>query len=221
MKVRLWAAALIAVLAPVSPTAAQVVAGTNGLSDGSSLTHGSSTAETFVAENITKSLTILNNTGLTGQQRSEQFEALLLSLTDTKRIATFTLGQYAKNAPQAEQDAFADAFQKYSVAVYRSYFSRFAGQTLTVTGSNQRAPADFIVSTKLIDPQDHSGQPPLEVDFRVRTDSGRPEVTDLNVMGVWLALSQRDQFVSFLSAHNGSVANLTAHVREVTAQYHQ
>jgi len=183
--------------------------------------HGSATAESFVADNIAKSLAILNNAGLSEPQRRAQFESLLLSLTDSQRIATFTLGQYAKSTPQADQDAFAHAFQSYSIAVYRSYFGRFAGQTLTVTGSSQRAPADFIVSTTLHDPNDHSGQPPLEVDFRVRTDAGRPEITDLSVMGVWLALSQRDQFVSYLAAHGGSVPNLTAHILDVTAQLGQ
>jgi len=220
MKITLWAGALAALLVPFAPAAAQVP-GRNGASDMSAPGQGSATAESFVAGNIAKSLAILNNAGLSEPQRRTQLEALLLSLTDSQRIATFTLGEYAKNTPQADQDAFANAFQNYSVAVYRSYFSRFAGQTLTVTGSSQRAPADFIVSTKLQDPHDHSGQPPLEVDFRVRTDAGRPEITDLSVMGVWLALSQRDQFVSYLAAHSGSVPNLTAHILEVTAQLGQ
>ena len=85
-------------------------------------------------------------------------------------------------------------------------------------GSTQRAADDFIVATTLIDPNVRSGQSPLKVDFRVRTDTGKPEVTDLNVMGVWLVLSQRDDVVSYLSTHGGSVPNLTAHVLEVTAQ---
>jgi hypothetical protein len=58
------------------------------------------------------------------------------------------------------------------------------------------------------------------VNFRVRTDAGKFVVTDLNVMGVWLAISERDQFGSYLSAHGGSVAALTDNVRSVTARYH-
>ena len=220
MKTRLCIAALAALLVPFTPAAAQV-AGSSGANVISAPGHGSAIAESFVADNIAKSLAILNNAGLSESQRRDQFQALLLGLTDSQRIATFTLGQYAKSAPQADQDVFAHAFQNYSIAVYRSYFSRFSGQTLTVTGSSQRAPADFIVATKLLDPHDHSGQAPLEVDFRVRTDAGRPEITDLSVMGVWLAISQRDEFVSYLAAHNGSVPNLTAHIVDVTAQLGQ
>jgi phospholipid transport system substrate-binding protein len=218
VKTTIWATALFAVLAPLTPAAAQAVGAS---ADRSALAHGNPAAEAFVADNITRGLAILNNAGLSGQQRSDQFEALLLRMTDTQRVAVFTLGQYATSAPQADQIAFATAFQNYSVAVYQSYLSRFSGQTLMVTGSIQRAPGDFIVTTKMMDPNDHSGQPPLEVDFRMRTDAARPEVTDLNVMGVWLALSERDDFVSYLSAHGGSVPNLTAHVLQVTAQVRQ
>ncbi len=204
---------LVAVLASFTTLAAQ---------PGSSVSapgQGSAVAESFVKDNIAKSLTILINAGLSAQDRSQQLESVLLGMTDTKRIATFTLGAYAQKASQADQDAFAAAFQNYSVAVYRSYFARFSGQTLTVSGSSQRTPDDIIVVTKLIDPHASSGQAPLEVSFRVRTDAGKPVVTDLGVMGIWLALSQRDQFVSYLNANGGSVPKLTTYVQQVATQF--
>ncbi len=97
-----------------------------------------------------------------------------------KRIADFTLGQYRRTASPADLAAFEGAFQNYAIAVYQSYFTKYAGQTLKVTGSQARTPDDFIVATQLIDPNDHSGQQPLEVDFRVRTDTGKPVVVDFS-----------------------------------------
>jgi len=176
-------------------------------------------AESFIAENIQKGLGILNDRQLPEAERADQFQQLLLSLTNTKRIATFTLGQYARTASQADLDEFAAAFQNYSIAVYRSYLGVYAGQSLKVTGSSQRAPDDFIVTTVMVDPNARSGQRPLEVDFRVRTDSGKPELTDFSVLGIWLALSQRDQFVSFLAQNKGDVKALIAHLRQTAAQY--
>lgn len=186
---------------------------------GASSVYAATPAEAFVSDNIQKGLGILNNPQLTAAQRSEQFEHLLLDMIDMKRIAVFTLGQYARTASPADLDAFAAAFQSYSVAVYRSYLGAYAGQTLKVTGSSQRAPDDFIVTTVMIDPKDHSGQPPLEVDFRVRTDSGKPELTDFSVMGVWLALSQRDQFGAFLAQNHGDIQTLIAHLHSVADSY--
>ncbi|HWC64429.1 MAG TPA: ABC transporter substrate-binding protein [Rhizomicrobium sp.] len=176
-------------------------------------------AETFVQDNIHKGLDILNSKSLPVDQRRSQFEGFLLGLTDMKRIADFTLGQYRRGASPADLAAFDAAFQNYAVAVYQSYFARYAGQTLKVTGSQQRAPDDFIVTTQLIDPTDRSGQPPLQVDFRVRTDTGKPVVIDFSVSGIWLALEERDQFTSFLGQNGGNIQMLNSHLNDLAKQY--
>jgi phospholipid transport system substrate-binding protein len=177
------------------------------------------TAENFVGDNIHKGLDILNNHSLAEGQKREQFEGFLMGLTDMKRIALFTLGQYRRSASPADLDAFGAAFQNYAAAVYQSYFAKYSGQTLKVTGSTERAPGDFIVATALIDPNDHSGQPPLEVDFRVRTDGQRPVVVDFSVAGIWLALEERDQFTAFLGQNNGNIKDLIVHLGDLAKQY--
>lgn len=178
-----------------------------------------SPAEDFVQDNIHKGLELLNNKQLSTDQRRVQFEGFLLGLTDMKRIADFTLGQYRRSASPADLAAFESAFQNYAVAVYQSYFAKYAGQTLKVTGSQARTADDFIVATQLIDPNDKSGQPPLEVDFRVRTDSGKPVVVDFSVAGIWMALEERDQFTAFLGQNNGNIHSLIAHLSDLTKQF--
>ncbi|HEY4940063.1 MAG TPA: ABC transporter substrate-binding protein [Rhizomicrobium sp.] len=180
----------------------------------------SSGAEAFVQANVQKGLSILNNHGASADQKRSQFQSFVLGLTDMKRIANFTLGQYRHSASPADQDAFAAAFQGYAIAVYQSYFAKYAGQTLKVTGSQDRAAGDTIVTTQLIDPNDHSGQTPLEVDFRVLSDNGRYVVIDFSVAGIWLALEERDQFSSFLGQNNGSIPTLISHLKELAKSYH-
>jgi len=178
-----------------------------------------SPAEDYVQNNINKGLDILNNKQISTDQRRSQFEGFLLGLTDMKRIADFTLGQYRRTASPADLAAFEGAFQNYATAVYQSYFSKYAGQSMKVTGSQARTPDDFIVVTQLIDPNDHSGQQPLEVDFRVRTDTGKPVVVDFSVAGIWLALNERDQFTSFLGQNNGNIPMLVSHLAELAKQF--
>ncbi len=176
-------------------------------------------AEDFVQDNIHKGLELLNNKQLSTDQRRVQFESFLLGLTDMKRIADFTLGQYRRSVSPADLVAFEGAFQNYAVAVYQSYFAKYAGQTLKVTGSQARSADDFIVATQLIDPNDNSGQQPLEVDFRVRTDAGKPVVVDFSVAGIWLALEERDQFTAFLGQNNGNVHTLISHLSDLAKQF--
>jgi phospholipid transport system substrate-binding protein len=176
-------------------------------------------AEDFVQQNIHKGLELLNNKQLSTEQRRTQFESFLLGLTDMKRIADFTLGQYRRTASPQDLAAFESAFQNYAVAVYQSYFNKYAGQSLKVTGSQARSQDDFIVATQLIDPSDKSGQQPLEVSFRVRTDSGKPVVVDFSVAGIWLALEERDQFTAFLGQNNGNINTLIAHLSDLAKQF--
>jgi phospholipid transport system substrate-binding protein len=170
-------------------------------------------AESFVDENIRKGLDILRDKKLTTAQRRDQFETLLLGLVDVRRIGLFTLGQYRRTAPPDDVEAFLNAFKNYATAAYQSYFAKYTSQTLKVTGSTQRTPTDFIVQTMLVDP--NSNQQPAEVDFRVRTDTGKPVLVDVAYQGIWLSLEERDQFVAFLGQNNGNVRTLIAHLSEL------
>ena len=170
-------------------------------------------AESFVDENIHKGLDILKDKRLSSIQRRDQFEGLLLTLVDVRRIALFTLGQYRRSASPDDVEAFVAAFKNYATAEYQSYFSKYTNQTLKVMGSTEVKPTDFIVQTQLMDPS--SNQPPAEVDFRVRTDTGKPVLVDVAYQGIWLSLEQRDQFVSFLGQNNGNVRSLVAHLSDL------
>jgi phospholipid transport system substrate-binding protein len=174
-------------------------------------------AETFVSDNIDKGLGILNDKQLSQTQRHEQFAVLLLGITDMRRIAIFTLGRYAGTASRTDQDAFVSSFQHYATVVYQSYFAKYAGQTPKIVSSSERAPEDFVVVTNLIEPA--AGRPPLEVDFRIRTDSGRPMLVDFSVAGVWIGLEERDQFAAILSRNKGSIPELILRLDQIASQY--
>lgn len=170
-------------------------------------------AEAFVDDNIHKGLDILRDKKLSTVQRRDQFETLILGLVDVRRIALFTLGQYRRSAPPEDVEAFVGAFKNYATAAYQSYFAKYTNQNLKVVGSTQRNPTDFIVQTQLIEPG--SSQAPAEVDFRVRTDAGKPVLVDVAYQGIWLSLEERDQFVAFLGQNNGNVRTLIAHLSEL------
>ena len=171
-------------------------------------------AENFVSGNIQAGFTILNDSKLSAAQRREQFAAFLMGLTDMKRVALSFLGRYAAGASQADLDAYFAAYQDYVLSVYQSYFASYAGQTLHVISSRERAPGDFIVATNMAG----SNATPMEIDFRVRTDGPTPLLVDLGVGGVWLGLAQRDQFLSVLAQNSGDIKALTAHLRVAQAR---
>lgn len=176
---------------------------------------GADAAADFVRTNIQRGFDILNDASLDADQRKARFAEFLLGLTDIRRVALFLLGRYRKGASSDQIDAFVQAFRDYSTAVYQSYFAQYAGQTLTVTGTQERAPGDDIVRTRL----SGGGSDPMEVDFRIRSDGPKPVLVDIAVAGVWLALAQQAEFTAVLSRSHGDIAALIAHLHAAAAQY--
>jgi phospholipid transport system substrate-binding protein len=173
-----------------------------------SAARASNPAEDFISGNIQSGFDILNDRNLSATERSQRFASFLLGLTDLRRVAIFLLGQYASQASSGDLDAYVAAYQDYVLSVYQSYFARYAGQNLRVRSSRERAPGDYIVNTEMV-----GGGQPMQIDFRVRTDGAKPVLVDFAVEGVWLALAERDQFVSVLAQNNGDIKALTAHLR--------
>ncbi|MDE2134432.1 MAG: ABC transporter substrate-binding protein [Alphaproteobacteria bacterium] len=175
-------------------------------------------AEQYITDNVQKGLTILNNKQLSKDQRRTQFQVFLLGLTDIKTIADYTLGQYRRSASPDDLAAFDDAFKDYALAVYQTYFNKFSGQTLQVTGSYPLAADESVVKTVMIDPAKSHEAKPLEVDFRVVGRNGRLAVIDFSVEGVWLREMQRSEFTSYLGQNNGDVPTLISSLKKKAQQ---
>jgi ABC-type transporter MlaC component len=148
--------------------------------------------------------------------------AFLLSLLDTRRIASYTLGPALQTASQADVAAYSDAFRDFAVTGYDAMLGSYSGETLRVTGAAQHGPGDFVVTAQVIDPSGAAnGKTPPEVDFRIFEENGKFFIADINVGGVWLAPAERNDIQGFLKQHNGDMAALIAHLREMTAALQQ
>lgn len=178
-------------------------------------------SEAFVQSAVDDGYEILNNTTLSDEERSTQFRDFMTSLTDIRRIAVFTLGPYVNRASETEIDDFVEAFTDYAVTVYEDRLSRYTGQTMMVSGSNDRAADDSVVSAIVRTPNNaiSPNQQSINVAFRVREDvDGNAIVIDMQVEGIWLAVSQRADFTSYLQQNNGNVPALSNSLRQQAEQ---
>ncbi len=175
-------------------------------------------AEQYITDNVQKGLSILNNTQLSKDQRKAQFRDFLMTLTDIKAIADYTLGQYRRTVTPGDLGEFEATFKDYALSVYQSYFSKYTGQTLQVTGSYPLSADEVVVKTVMVDPKKASSKP-LQVDFRVLNTGGRMVVADFSVEGVWIRELERNDFTSYLGQHGGNVPALTAMLKQKTAQF--
>ena len=170
-----------------------------------------SSPEVFVQSNIDRSYAILNDAALSPSERQVQFRALLPSIVDVRRVGLFTLGPYARAAAQADVDKFEFAFTNLLAEVYLRGLSTYSA--LKVTGSTERSRDDAIVNVAAHDASGKSAQ--LHLAFRVRqTSSGEHAVTDLQIEGAWLALTQRAEFTAYLQRNGGGLEALSAEIEE-------
>ncbi|HEX5280905.1 MAG TPA: ABC transporter substrate-binding protein [Micropepsaceae bacterium] len=173
-----------------------------------------SAAESFVQQNIDHAYALLGDASLPQARRNALFRTFLLSLTDTDRVARFTLGQYANSAPPAAVADFENAFADYGVAVYESRLSQFKDLKIHVTGSAVLKEDDTVVAAIA-----SGSATPVRLGFRIRKDSnGRLILTDMDVEGIWLALWERADFTSFLQQHGGDVPELARRLRNETGR---
>jgi phospholipid transport system substrate-binding protein len=173
--------------------------------------HQSEESEAFVHSNIDMGFAILNDHALAAGQRRTQFRDFLLSIMDARRIAMFTLGNYARDASENDINNFVETYTNFAAALYQSYFEKNNGETLRVTGSTWRSEDDVVVNVDVVG---RDGVPRFKIGFRVRKDEQRENViTDLQIEGAWLALNQRADFGSYLQQHGGMIDHLSEELR--------
>jgi len=168
----------------------------------------SNAPETFVKTRIEAGQAILKNPLLSGEQRRQEFRAFVLSITDMKRAALFTVGPYARSALESDISPFVAAFTEFTIMFYERILESHAERTIRVTGSTQRSDDDAVVTADVVDASSKS--PPLKIGFRVRkNERGDPILTDLQFEGAWLLINQRSEFVSFLQQNRGDLSRLS------------
>ena len=175
--------------------------------------------EAFVQSSINRGYTILNDKKLNADQREEQFRDFLSSITDTKRVALFTLGEFSRTASESDLNGFLDAYDDFAAAMYQGYFNWYTGQSLRVSNSVTRSADDVVVYADVVQPD---GSKKYKVGFRVRKDGAQKDiVTDFQFEGVWLALNQRADFTAYLQQHKGNFTLLTEELKKRTEHFRE
>jgi phospholipid transport system substrate-binding protein len=190
------------------PAASLVLAPTAVLAQ--SRAHGDAEAESFVQTEASRVLTVLNDRGMGLEAKKAAFRTMIDQVADVPRITSFVLGRYRRVITPAQYAAFLSAFREYADNVYESRLGQYSGQTLKVTGSVVRQPGDVVVTSEV---SGGSGAPTV-VNWRViRGMDGRYKAVDVQVEGVWLAITEQQDFVSTLDNHNGDINVLINQLR--------
>ena len=173
-------------------------------------THGDVAAEAFVQNEANRVLRILNDHSLDMDAKKVAFRHIIDDVADVPRITSFVLGRYRRVITPQQYSEFAAAFRTYAQNVYESRLDEYHGQTMHVTGSMVRQPGDVVVSAEVTG----GGGQPAVVNWRVmRGADGRYRAVDVQVAGIWLAITEQQDFVSTLDNHNGDINLLISQLK--------
>ena len=159
-------------------------------------------AEQYVQTEAQRALTILANRGMSNAEKTRIFRAFVDEVADVPRITQFVLGKYARVATPAQRQSFAVVFREYASNVYESRLDEYHGETLKVTGSVVRRPGDVIVNSVVVGGRQSK---PVAVAWRVIGGGASWKVIDVQVAGVWLAITEQQDFVSTIDNAGGNV----------------
>jgi phospholipid transport system substrate-binding protein len=214
---QLLGAAACALIAAAAPATAALAFGVAfGASPAAAQARRDGPAELFVQTNAQRVLAVLNDKAMPAAQKRRAFDVLVDQVTDVPKITDFVLGKYNRTITPAQKREFAVLFRDFANNVYESRLGEYGGERLVVTGSTVRAPGDVIVASRVTGGQ---LKEPSVVNWRVlKGADGRWKAVDVQVRGVWLAITQQQDFVSTIDNAGGNVDALIAQLRSQVAQ---
>ena len=171
---------------------------------------GSPEAEQFVQAEAQEILAVLANRDQSDAQKSRLFHEAVTRVVDVPKITNFVLGKYARTITATQKDQFSSVFRAYAESVYESRLGDYRGQKLRVTGSVQNRPGDVVVGTIIYGGGLSQAVP---VSWRVQGAGSAWKIIDVQFRGVWLAITQQQDFVSTLDNSGGDLGVLMSQLQ--------
>jgi phospholipid transport system substrate-binding protein len=159
-------------------------------------------AEAFVQTKAQKVISVLANKGMSEAQKKQVFHQAVDELADVPKVTNFVLGKYARTITPDQRARFTPVFRTYAENVYQSRIDDYRGEQLKVTGSVVRKPGDVIVNSTIAGGQLSQ---PVQVSWRVLGGGQTWKVVDVQFKGIWLAITQQQDFVSTIDNAGGNI----------------
>ena len=172
-------------------------------------------AEQFVQTQAQRVVSVLNDKVQKTPDKVRAFRAIVDEIADVPKITSFVLGKYGRTITPAQRQRFAVVFREYAQNVYEKRLGDYHGETVKVTGSVVRKPGDIVVNTLI------SGgklDQPVQASWRVLGSGSSWKVVDVQVSGIWLAITQQQDFVSTIDNNGGNVDVLISQLEKQTQQ---
>lgn len=161
----------------------------------------------FVADLSERIMAVLADRSASTEQRLRRVDALVMEGFDLDRIARIALGRYWKTATGVEQGEFATLFKAYVLTGYGRRFNEYADRRLRVAGA--KPTGEHVTVESYIE----GGATPIRLDWRLTATDGGWRVLDIQVEGVSLLITYRNDFATVIERSGGRLSGLIDDLR--------
>ena len=168
-----------------------------------SLAFAASTAESYVSKVGNGVIAAARNNSV------GQFRSLLRANADIAAIAIYSLGPYRKSLTSDDKAEYYSLVENYIAKVFQQNAKKLAGQGLEVKDTKDAGDSVLVRSVL-----NFGGSGTVPVTWRLVKRGSGYRIFDVNVDGIWLASTQKTNFVSVLKKNNGKMSALLDYLRQ-------
>jgi len=172
-------------------------------------------ASSFIQNLGTQGIQVLGPS-VPAAQRTARFRQLLDADFDLQGIARFVMGPQGRGMTPEQQQEFTTLFRDYVAQTYSDKLATYGGSPFRVTGTRPNG-EETIVTSQV---QRQNGNP-VEMVWHVANRGGKFVVTDVQVDGASMKVSQRDQIAAIVQRNGGRPDALLSVMRQQVSQNHR
>ena len=177
----------------------------------STLTRLSQTsAEKFVRQLAAEALKVRRNATLSEQQRDTQLRNLMRKGLNLRLMGKFALGRFWGTADATMMHEYQKLFGDFVIATYSKHFGRRKVKSISFLGARNAGRKDVVVHTRF----DLAMGIGIPANWRVRLIAGRPQIIDVEVAGISMAMTYRNEFIAFMERNGGHLGDLVSRLRK-------
>jgi len=166
---------------------------------------------TAFVQNVVDRVIALIETNYTTAARRSEFRGMLTEVAAMPQIGKFAAGRNWRQMDEAQQGRYEVVFIDYIATIYARRFEEYSGEKLAVVSSKDMGKGVFVVKSEVA----RQGAQPILIEWVVSDRSGSVRIDDIQIEGVSLAITQREEFAAMI-AQKGD--NIDAFLNELAAR---
>lgn len=149
----------------------------------------------YVSCLLNQTFDVLNNRAMSLENKKQKVKLILEQNLDINYMAKSVLPRQVTRNPNFKLDEFSRVYKQYLLNTYCEAVKNYNGQKINVKNIQQLNEQNYRVDTVISDP---AGQE-INVSFKVRSENGKLQITDVVTENISLVTTHKDDFSSTIA----------------------